>query len=158
MKKWICLSLALLVLLCTALPTLAEQPIKVVLKGETLDFADAEPMMVNDRTMVPMRFIFEKLGAAIYWDEATETVFAFTATDTLYWDEATETVFTITTADTILMQIGSDRMFINDEQIDLDVPPQLIDDRTMVPLRAVSEAFGLKVEWNDATSTVIITE
>ena len=140
MKKWICLSLAMVMLLCMAMPAFAEQPISVMLKGETLVFPDTQPQIVNDRTMVPMRFIFEKLGAAIYWDEATETVFAFTA------------------ADTMLMQIGSDRMFINDEQIDLDVPPQLIDDRTMVPLRAVSEAFGLKVEWNDATSTVIITE
>lgn len=144
MKKWICLSLALLVLLCTALPTLAEQPIKVVLKGETLDFADAEPMMVNDRTMVPMRFIFEKLGAAIWYDDANQTVFAFTKEDTM------------------VMQIGSNRLFINDVPVELDVPSMLVPveggDRTMVPLRAVSESFGLKVEWNDAESTVIITE
>ena len=144
MKKSICLLLVLL-LCISVMPVFADdRPVSVSLKGEMLDFADAEPMMVNDRTMVPMRFIFEKLGATIWYDDANQTVFAFTQEDTM------------------VMQIGSNRLFINDEPVELDVPPMLVPveggDRTMVPLRAVSESFGLKVEWNDETATVIITE
>ncbi len=145
MKKSICLVLVVLLLCVSAMPAFAEdRVVSVNLKGEMLDFADAQPQLINGRTMVPMRFIFEKLGASIWWDEVSETVFAFTAEDTM------------------VMQIGSDRMFVNDNPVDMDVPPMLIPveggDRTMVPLRAVSESFGLKVEWNDETSTVIITE
>ncbi|MBR3942358.1 MAG: copper amine oxidase N-terminal domain-containing protein [Clostridia bacterium] len=141
MKKTICLMLVLMLLCVSTLPVFAEErAVSVELKGEMLTFPDTQPQLVNGRTMVPMRFIFEKLGASIWWDDANQTVFAFTEQDTM------------------VMQIGSDRMFINDEPLALDVPPQLIGERTMVPLRAVSESFGLKVEWNDETSTVIITE
>ena len=48
-------------------------------------------------------------------------------------------------------------MYINDKIIELDVPPQLIGGRTLVPARAVSEAFGCDVKWDDSTQTVIIT-
>ena len=145
MKKSICLLLVVLLLCVSVMPVFAEdRTVSVSLKGETLDFEDAEPQLIDGRTMVPMRFIFEKLGAAIWYDDVNQTVFAFTQEDTM------------------VMQIGSNRLFINDVPVELDVPPMLVPveggDRTMVPLRAVSESFGLKVEWNDATSTVIITE
>ncbi|MBQ2968257.1 MAG: copper amine oxidase N-terminal domain-containing protein [Clostridia bacterium] len=140
MKKWLCLLLSLSLIFATALPVFAEDTIHVVLKGQELVFPDTQPQLVNDRTMVPMRFIFEALGANIYWEDATQTVFAF-AGDV-----------------NVIMQIDLPTLFVNDKPIQLDVAPQLIGERTMVPLRAVSESFGLNVEWNDETSTVIITE
>ena len=142
MKKFLCMALTVVLLLSvTVMPAFADdRTVSVNLKGEALVFPDTQPQLVNGRTMVPMRFIFEALGTSIYWEDATQTVFAFSANDIM------------------VMQIGSKNLFINDEPVELDVPPQLIADRTMVPLRAVSECFGLKVEWDDATSTVIITE
>ena len=54
------------------------------------------------------------------------------------------------------MQIGSKTMYVNGEAKELDVPAQIIESRTMVPARAVAEAYGCAVEWEGETRTVII--
>ncbi len=56
------------------------------------------------------------------------------------------------------MTIGSNSFTVNGEVKSLDVPPQLIDSRTLVPARAVAEGFGAAVEWDDAANTVSITD
>ena len=88
---------------------------------------DTDPIIENSRTLVPMRAVFEALGADVSWDQATYTA-------TAVKDDTT-----------IVIAIGSDIMEVNDRDEALDVPAALEDDRTLVPLRAVSQALGYDV-------------
>lgn len=120
-----------------AVPAMAEPEIKVVLNGVELTF-DVPPQLINDRTMVPMRKIFEALDAEVDWEENTQTITAVKG----------ETI--------ILMQIDNPVMTVDGIRITLDVPPQMINDRTLVPVRAVSEGLQAAVDWDEATQTVLI--
>ena len=93
----------------------------------------------NDRTLVPMRVIFEALGAQVEWDGETQTV---TATKD---------------GKTMRLQIDKNELYIGDEMVRLDTPPRLIEGNTLVPLRAVSESFGATVLWDDDTRLITIT-
>ena len=104
--------------------------IKVRMDGEYINF-DVQPEIVNDRTMVPLRGIFETLGATVEWEDETRTVTA-----------EKENV-------TVSFAIGSDKMYVNDSLIELDSPAYIKNDRTMVPLRAISESFNVNVEWRE---------
>ena len=117
--------------------------ITVMLDGKKIEF-DVEPILVKDRTMVPMRAIFEALGAKVDWDNDKQTAFGMNS-DTV-----------------VAFQIDNNKMQKSSvdgksETIELDVPAMLVNDRTLVPLRAISESFGNKVDWVDETQTVIIT-
>lgn len=110
---------------------------RVQLDGQRLKF-DVPPIIENGRVLVPMRAIFETLGAEIGWDSETSTV-------------------TATTADkSITMQVGNPQIQVHGEMMTLDVPPQIILDRTFVPVRAVSESLGAAVDWDEDAQTVII--
>ena len=104
------------------------QDINVTISGKKLDF-DVQPVMESDRVLVPMRAIFENLGATVSWDNDT----------------------------VIIIQIDNSKAFINTEVKELDVPARLISDRTLVPVRFVSEALNCKVDWNQDEQTVVIT-
>lgn len=136
-SKLISIILSITLLLSISLSVSANQPISVYMNNEKINF-DVEPMLVNGRTMVPMRAIFEKLGAEVSWDNATNTATAFK--DTTY----------------VSITIGS--LFMNTflEPIKLDAPAMIVDGRTLIPLRAVSEAFNCEVKWDGSTSTVNI--
>lgn len=120
-----------------AIPVNADSGIKVLLDGQELDF-DVPPQLINSRTMVPMRKIFEAMGANVDWNGNTQTVTA-TKNDI-----------------TVIMQIDNTVIKVNGENITLDVPPQLVDSRTLVPARAVAESLKAKVEWDGENNTVII--
>ena len=114
--------------------------ITVTLNGEAIDFADQPATIVEGRTLVPLRAIFEALGASVEWDQATKTV-------TSSMDDVT-----------IKLTIGDNTLYRNDEGVTLDVPAQIINSRTMVPARAIAEAYGVGVEWDAATRTVVLTK
>ncbi len=118
-------------------PNRPNTEIAVKFNDEWMQF-DVDPVLVNDRTMVPLRAIFEKLGCSVSWDDATETAIA----------KRNGTVVTVT--------VGSNTATIAGEPKFLDQPPVLLNDRTLVPLRFVSEAFGCYVEWEDETQSVFI--
>ena len=99
---------------------------------------DVEPVQENDRVLVPMRGVFEALGAKVDWEEGRNTAIA----------EKDGTVIEVT--------IGSHQMLKNGEEIELDTAARMEGDRTLVPLRAVSEALGAKVEWEELLQTVYI--
>ena len=122
-----------------SIPTMAEDSIKVVLNGTELSF-DVPPQLINDRTMVPMRKILEALGVTIEWDDDTQMVTA----------RKGETV--------IVMQIDNPVISVSGEEITLDVPPQLVDSRTLVPVRAVAEGLDAEVRWAEETQTVYINK
>ena len=129
----------IIVLAAFAIPVIAEDNIKVLLNGTELSF-DAPPKSINDRTMVSMRKIFEELGAEVNWKDETQTVTA-TKDDII-----------------IIMQIDNVIISVNGKDIELDVPPQLVDNRTLVPVRAVAEGLQADVKWDGNTQTVIITK
>ncbi len=104
----------------------------------TVSFPDQNPVLVNDRTLIPARGVFEELGYLVSWNEQTS--------------EATVSGDGIT----VRIPINSSVIYKNDQEITLDVPAQLIGGRTMLPLRAISTALGLEVEWVESTNSVII--
>ncbi len=110
----------------------------VIYNGTAVNF-DPMAFVINDaRTMVPMRAVFEMMGATVDWDESTNTAIA--SKDGI----------------TVSIRINSDVLYKNGEAIVLDETGKLIADKTYVPLRAVTEAFGNTVEWIDETNTVNI--
>ncbi|OQB13340.1 MAG: Lipase 2 [Firmicutes bacterium ADurb.Bin193] len=117
----------------------SEKPISVQIDGKAYTF-DPPPMIVNDRTMVPMRAIFENLGAKVTWDEKTNSVIAFKVNTT------------------VVLQIGSTVASVNGKEITLDSPAMLYNDRTMVPLRFVGEALGYNVFWIEEKQQVVISK
>lgn len=143
MKKTVCALLAASMVL-TSFPNVcfADTDISVTVDGRTIAF-DVKPQIINGRTMVPMRAIFEELGAEIEWLADTKTVYG-KRTDTL-----------------ISLQADSSEMHVSnalgESIIELEAPATIIDKRTLVPARAVAEGFDCSVEWNADTKTVIIT-
>lgn len=92
---------------------------------------DSAPVIINDRTMVPLRFIGEALGAQINWEESTRTVVIISGSKNL-------------------------RLVVGQAGEGLDSPPVIIGGRTMVPIRYIAEAFGAEVEWLGGSRTVVI--
>lgn len=143
MKKLTALIIAV-VLLFASMGVFAEQIVTVTLDGTPLEF-DVPAQVIDDRTMVPMRKIFEALGADVQWDEKNEIIIA-TKNSTL-----------------VMLKVGSKVMLVADvlseenKKTELDVPPMIVDDRTLVPVRAISESLGINVEWVEETQTVVLT-
>ena len=120
---------------------IADEPeIKVFYNNIAVIFDDQPPVLENGRVLVPMRKIFETVGASVAWSEATKTV-------TSYYQNKN-----------IVMTVGSKTAKRNKLTILLDVPPRLINGRTMIPLRFASESLGLNVEWENSASTVRISD
>lgn len=114
-----------------------DKGISVEINDKKVNF-DVAPTMENDRVLVPMRKIFEELGATVEWDDATQTANA------------------VLNDIDISVKIDSNILNKNNADIQLDVPARIKNDRTLVPIRAISEAFNCKVEWDDETKTVKI--
>lgn len=112
--------------------------IQVFIDGSPLK-TDVTPLQEQGRTLVPLRAIFEALGATVQWNEADQSV---TATKGEL---------------SVKLQIGSNIAFKNGLQAALDVPPVIVKGRTLVPVRFVSEALGAQVAWDKSTSKVSIT-
>lgn len=101
-------------------------------------FFDSEPIIMNSRTLVPMRAIFEALGADIVWDPINNTVSA-------YKDSIS-----------VKVKINEKTAYINNIHFELDAPAIIVDERTLVPIRFVSEALGADVDWDPIKYEVII--
>jgi hypothetical protein len=117
----------------------AQGRISVVINGHPVAFNDTTPRQVDGRVLVPLRGIFEEMGAFVHWTDATQTV------------DATKGDISVR------LQIGNRVAQVNGDNVNLDVPPQLIGGSTMVPLRFVSESLGASVDWRDRDQTVYIT-
>lgn len=137
MKKIVSLVLAVIMSITIFVSVFANGEISVYLDDEKVQF-DVAPLLVNGRTMVPLRAIFEKLGATVNWDNNTQTAIA---------DKGDVNV---------KISIDDTTLYKNGKAITLDVPAQLKGGRTLVPLRAVSEAFDCVVFWNGDTQTIRI--
>ena len=142
----LCLGIALTIIISTK--SVSADEITVEIDGNKIEF-DVNPEIIDGRTMVPLRKIFEELGASVKWDSDTQTVSARKNSKTV--------TLSINSSD---LQI--DKGKIDDEgnsvtdNIALDVPAQIVSGRTLVPIRAISESFGLNVEWDGDNQKVII--
>lgn len=138
-KKVISIVLSLVFILSLSNAVFADNGITVKLDDKQLTF-DVPPQIIDGRTMVPMRKIFEELGASVDWNAETRTITSKKGTTT------------------ISLTIGVETIAVNNSVKSLDVAPSIIDGRTLVPVRAISEAFNLDVEWESETATVVITQ
>ena len=111
--------------------------ISVILNGNKLSFTQT-PVIENGTTLVPMRAIFEAMGASVEWDGTTQTVISV-KDDT-----------------TISLTLNKETAIVNGESISLAVPAKLINGNTMVPLRFVSESLGAEVNWDGGSKTITI--
>jgi len=126
--------------------------IKIFIDGAEV-ISDVEPLIINDRTLVPVRTVAGGLQYAVGWDGDTRTV-------TL---EREQTSLKIGIDHDIIRkqyveydtETGMD--VVKSEEVKADVPAQIINDRTYLPVRAVSEALDCKVDWDGATRTIYIT-
>ena len=101
----------------------------VAYQGTLLGF-ETPPVMEDDRTLVPMRFLFEQLGAEVDWNQETMTATATLGTQAVAFS---------------IDNIGAT---VNSAPVTMDVPARLVNDKTMVPLRFLSENLGYTVTWD----------
>ncbi|AIQ58055.1 hypothetical protein PBOR_14795 [Paenibacillus borealis] len=116
--------------------TASRTGISVLLNGAVVDFQDQQPVNKDGRVLVPVNAILSALGAEVTWDQAAKKITA------------------VKGSTTIIMTIGSKTASINGQALTLDVPAQIIGNRTLVPVRFISEGLGLDVLWNAAAQTV----
>ena len=155
MRRFLASILTLTVLMGLVSPTnlvLHAGEVNVTIDGLPVDFEGQPPAIIDGRTLVPVRGVFEALGFEVGWDQYTQTAILW---QTGYIHHEGEAVEVVTTEITIT--VGRDAFTINDRDIPLEVPAQNIDGRTLLPIRAVLESIGLNVDWCQETSTVIVT-
>ena len=118
--------------------------INVMVNGATVVFPDQQPIMVNERTYIPVRTVSEYMGATVKWNDETQTI-------TIYRDQKY-----------LAMSIGNTIMAIDDRKTrqksskQMDVAPILVEKRVMAPIRFVVEAFEGNISWDKKTNTVKI--
>lgn len=137
-----CLVLVLIIII-TFIPfttiNAANDEIKVIINGIKLNF-DQQPVMREGRILVPVRAIFESLGATVQWDAITKTV------------KATKE------KKSVELTINSKIVYVDKKEIEIDVPGQIINGRTYVPLRFGAEGMGGTITWDNDTKTAKIDD
>lgn len=136
MKKLLGITV-LMVMLMSAV-CYAGDGISITVDGNLLQ-TDTPAQIIEGRTMVPLRAIFEAVGADVKWNSTDKSISANKGDIS------------------INMKIDSSSFEVNGEEKSLDVPPQIINGRTMLPVRAVAESLDCDVEWDNGSKTVIIT-
>ena len=142
-KKILAATLAALTLVSTmAMTAFAATPapanVTVKVDGQVVDFPDQAPVIQNDRTLVPVRFIAESLGYDVDWNPADNSA--------------------VIDNGRIIMYIGTNKAKINGQHITLDVASTLINDRTMVPLRVIAETLNCTVDWFGTNRMILVNK
>lgn len=112
-------------------------PVSLQINGEPVE-AEVPPLLLNDSTLVPARAIFEKLGASVTWDPDSERV-------GIVMDKTN-----------VILTINSQDADINGTTYKMPIPPKIINDRTMIPVRFAAEALGMEVGWAETERIVTI--
>ncbi|MCL2577294.1 MAG: stalk domain-containing protein [Defluviitaleaceae bacterium] len=116
----------------------ADDPINVTVAGERVNFTDQHPVVVDGRTLVPMRGVFEHLGFEVDWD-----------------GDARSAILTREDFE-VIITLDSNVFTANGISHNLEVPAQSINGRTMLPIRAVLESVGYNVGWDEAANSVLV--
>ncbi len=138
-KTYKIILLTLILLLWFTATAFAQDTIKVYVDNERVDF-DVEPFIENGRTLIPLRGVFEKLGARVDWNKSLMEV--------VIKDDNNE----------IEMILGKDKVMVNGIIKDIDVPTRMINSRTFAPLRFAAENLGHAVSWDGSTNSVYISK
>lgn len=131
--------ITLVLALCISFTAFAKDSISIYVDNEKI-FLDVEPFIENGRTLIPLRGVFEKLGAKVDWNKNIQEV--------VIKDENNE----------IEMILGKDKVMVNGTINDIDVPTKMINSRTFAPLRFIVENLGHDVRWDGNTNSVYITK
>ncbi len=115
----------------------AAKPVTVYMNDSQVNF-DVQPCIVNGRTMVPLRSVFEKFGMKVEWDNSIKSIYAYNDDNYVY------------------MEIGEKDFAANGKAYEMDVPAMILSSRTLVPLRAISEALNAEVSWDNKERRVDI--
>lgn len=136
--------LLILCMVLTMLPTAAlaaEPPISLYLDENPFPMTDATPEIRNDRTMIPLRALAERLGADVEWKGETSQIVLTRA------------------GSTVIMIVGETAALVNGKVVQMDVAPYINSGgRTLIPARYVAEFFGQKVNWNQEHQRVEVME
>ena len=138
LKKLLPVILGLVLVLSFSFTAYASQ-VNVTVNDQPVYFEGQGPAVVEGRTLVPVRGVFETLGFEVEWNDVTG-------------------IATLTSDDyVVVVTIGSSTFTTNGASHTLDVSAQIIGGRTMLPIRFVLESVGYTMDWDDATRTVIIS-
>ena len=136
-RKLTALFLSAIMTFSSTVTIFADDDITVKLNDSNIEF-DQAPIVESGRTLVPFRAILEAMNVDVDWDADTKTI-------------------TCTKGDKVIkLTIGENEMFINDEEVTLDVPAKIVNGRTLLPLRAISENLDAEVKWDSDTKTIEI--
>lgn len=138
MKK-IIISILVLILCLNFVSAAPQKEIKVTIDGKEVVFPDQKPIIESQRTLVPVRFVTEALGAKVDWVQQEQKVKI---------EKSGELIELI---------LGKEKVKAGNKSIELDVPAKAINQRTMVPLRFISETLGCTVDWVQESYTVVIS-
>ena len=125
--------------------TVFAEDINVYVGDAKVEFTDVQPVISEGRTLVPLRGVFEELGACVEWAEDERAAY-----------------INYKMTDVVRVEVDSERMLISrngieDDVVILDVPATILNDRIMVPLRAISEALECNVNWDQETKTASVS-
>ena len=112
--------------------------IYVSVDGQKVNFEGTQPQMMGDHVMVPLRGVFEKMGASVDWKSGDRMVLA----------RRGETQ--------VELRINNNQAYVNGKAVSVQYPPIMLDGATMVPIRFISESLGAYVDWDETASTVFI--
>ncbi len=113
--------------------------VTVTVDNEAVVFEDQQPVIIEGHTLVPVRAVFEKAGATVTWDQPTQTA-------------------TISNNDDVVtIKYGDKVMYRNGEAIELEQPADVINNRTMIPVRAIAEAMNYAVTWDGHHSLILVS-
>ncbi|MCL1845206.1 MAG: copper amine oxidase N-terminal domain-containing protein [Defluviitaleaceae bacterium] len=128
-----------LAIVAISIVAMADDEIRVTVAGQVVDFPGGQgAVLVDGRTLVPVRGVFEMLGFEVDWDAETRTTILISAEHEVH------------------ITIDSDVFIANGASYTLDVPAQLIGGRTMVPIRLPLESVGYYLDWDGTARTVLI--
>lgn len=113
--------------------------IVVQIDGKKMTPKDMPAVAIDDRTMLPMRQIAQELGCEVVWNEAAQQVYV------------------VNDDYTLVFEINKTTGYKNGKEFTMDVPPLIVNDRTMLPVRALATALDLNITWDDPSRTVSIS-
>ncbi len=114
------------------------EAVTICMDGKPLTAKDMPAIIIDERTMLPMRLIAEALGAEVAWNEDANQVYVINDTNT------------------IVFQIDDKTGYQNGNTFTMDVPPMIVNERTMLPVRALANALDLDVTWDEKSRTVFM--
>lgn len=124
-----------------------DDSITAFIDGNEVEF-DVPPVIRSNRTLIPVRAVTTALGAKVDWDPSEPNIVKITKA--LVNDTGSEEL------KVIIIDLDTEKVTVNSEATELDVPPMLISNRTMVPIRFIAETFNMKINWDTYVGGIVI--